>query len=147
MTTAVRLYEPISLLFPETSMQSFHATIPPPSCVLCGDLASPPARLGWLSAPDRRAVFSVCGSCSDCADSELEAKIVARLSATRRETAGNGAPALPPVAAAGAQVGTGSPPAAGAQGVPAKQGAWAARAAAEWLRPLADRAAQSEPVA
>jgi hypothetical protein len=136
MTTAVRLYEPISLLFPETSMRSFHATIPPPSCVLCGDPASPPARLGWLSAPDRRAVFSVCGSCSDCADSELEAKIVARLSATRRETADSAATKAPLVARAAPKVDIS--PQSGAA-APAKQGAWAARAAKEWVRPLTAR--------
>ena len=35
--------------------------------------------MGWLSTPDRQAVFVCCGACSDCADAELEAKIVGKV--------------------------------------------------------------------
>jgi hypothetical protein len=76
MPIVVRLFEPISLLFPEG------AVMPPlgvkaPSCVLCGGKASPPSRMGYLAAGDRQAILSVCGACSDCSDDELERKIVA----------------------------------------------------------------------
>jgi hypothetical protein len=35
--------------------------------------------MGWLSSPDRQALFVVCGSCADCTDAELEAAIAARI--------------------------------------------------------------------
>ena len=76
----VRLFEPISLLFPENAMPSLRATVPTPSGILCEGPASPPSRMGWLGAPDRQEVFCVCGSCSDCSDAELEAEIVAQVS-------------------------------------------------------------------
>jgi hypothetical protein len=60
--------------------QRLRATVAPPNCILCDGLASPPSRRGWLQAPDRQAVFWVCGRCSDCSDAELEAKIVALVS-------------------------------------------------------------------
>jgi hypothetical protein len=65
----VRLFEPISLLFPENAMPSLRA-----------GPASPPSRMGWLGTPDHQEVFCVCGSCSDCSNAELEAKIVAQVS-------------------------------------------------------------------
>ena len=43
---------------------------------------SPPGRMGWLQSPDRQALFVCCGSCSDCDDAELEAKILAQFSDT-----------------------------------------------------------------
>ena len=52
--------------------------VAPPNCILCDGPASPHSRMGWLQAPDRQAVFCVCGRCSDCTDTELEAKIVAQ---------------------------------------------------------------------
>ena len=72
----VRLYEPITLLFPKESTMPSLATVPAPCCVICSGPASPPSRMGWLSTPDQQAVFVCCGACSDCADAELEAKIV-----------------------------------------------------------------------
>jgi hypothetical protein len=80
MPIVVRLFEPISLLFPDGAMPSLHATIPPPVCLLCGEPASPPSRMGWLETPDRQAVFVCCGACSNCADAELERRIVERVS-------------------------------------------------------------------
>ena len=77
----VRIFEPISFVFQEGVMpQPLYATVPPPNCILCDGPASPPSRMGWLQAPDRQAVFCVCGRCSDCTDTELEAKIVAQVS-------------------------------------------------------------------
>jgi hypothetical protein len=80
MPIVVRLYEPISLLSPDGAMPQLSATVPPPQCILCGESASPPARMGWLSTPDREAVFACCGACSDCSDEELERKIIALVS-------------------------------------------------------------------
>jgi hypothetical protein len=80
MPIVVRLYEPISLLFPEAPMPSLHATVLSPVCLLCGDPASPPSRMGVLSTPERQAVFVCCGSCSDCSDAELERRIIERVS-------------------------------------------------------------------
>jgi hypothetical protein len=79
-----RLYEPISLLFPQGAlhMPSLRATVPPPACILCDGPASPPSRMGWLQAPDRQALFVCCGSCSDCDDAELERRVVAQVSET-----------------------------------------------------------------
>ena len=83
MPIAVRLFEPISLLFPEANvMPSLLATVPAPSCVICNGPASPPSRMGWLATPDR--VFVCCGNCADCADAELEAKITAKVSGEQR---------------------------------------------------------------
>jgi hypothetical protein len=76
----VRLFEPISLLFPENAMLPLSATVPSPVCLLCGDPASPPSRMGYLATPARRAVFVVCGACSDCSDAELERRIIERVS-------------------------------------------------------------------
>jgi hypothetical protein len=78
----VRLYEPISLLFPRGApMPMLDATVPSPKCILCEGLASPPARIGVLMAPDRQAMFVCCGACADCSDSELERRIIERVSA------------------------------------------------------------------
>jgi hypothetical protein len=82
----VRLFEPISLLFPENAMPSPRPTVPPPNCILCEGPASPPARMGWLETPERQVVFVVCGSCSNCDDAELERRITAKLSDSRPET-------------------------------------------------------------
>ena len=80
MSVTVRLFEPISLLLTENAMPSLRATVPPPHCILCDTPAAPPSRMGWLQAPDRQAVFCVCGGCSDCSDAELETKIIAHVS-------------------------------------------------------------------
>lgn len=76
----VRVFEPITLLFPEGAMPSLDATIPSPNCILCGDPAFPPSRIGWLELPERQAIFVCCGSCSDCSDAELERRIIERVS-------------------------------------------------------------------
>ena len=76
----VRLYAPLTLLFPKEGNMPLTATVPSPRCIVCDDPASPPSRLGWLRTPDRQAVFACCGTCSNCEESELEAKIVARVS-------------------------------------------------------------------
>ena len=102
----VRLFEPISLLFPGNAMPSLRATVPPPSCILCDGPASPPSRMGWLGTPERQEVFCVCGRCSDCEDAELEKRIVAQVS-------GADEPII----------------------VPAKEEAWVARAAKDWVGP------------
>jgi hypothetical protein len=76
----VRLYEPITLLFPkESAIPSLLAAVPCPACVICSDPASPPSRTGWLATPDHQALFACCGTCSDCDDLELEAKIAAKV--------------------------------------------------------------------
>ena len=75
----VRLFEPITLLFPKANDMPLLATVPSPVCIICSGPASPPSRMGWLSTPDRQAVFVCCGACSDCADAELEAKIVGKV--------------------------------------------------------------------
>jgi hypothetical protein len=114
MTTTVRLFEPISLLFPENALPSLRATVPPPHCILCDGPAAPPSRMGWLQTPDRQAGFCVCGGCADCSDSELETKIIAKVS---------GAP----------KADISQPPAA------ADRPAWAHRAAQAWAKPLTAR--------
>jgi hypothetical protein len=76
MPIVVRLFEPISLLFSKGTEMPPRTAVAP-NCVLCGSSASPPSRMGFLSTPDRQAIFSVCSSCSDCDDDALERKIVA----------------------------------------------------------------------
>ena len=77
----VRLYAPLTMLFPEgTDMPPSLATVPSPNCIICDGPASPPSRTGWLQAPDRQALFACCGSCGDCSNEELEAKVVAKVS-------------------------------------------------------------------
>ena len=77
----VRLYEPITLIFPppKANVMPLLATVPCPVCVICSEPASPPSRTGWLATPDRQELFAVCGSCSDCDTPELEAKITAKV--------------------------------------------------------------------
>jgi hypothetical protein len=115
-TVVVRLYEPISLLFPKGApMPMSDATVPSPVCILCDGPASPPARMGVLMAPERTAVFVVCGACSNCENEDLERKIIDKVSAR-------------PVAA--------SPSMEEVIVVPTRQGKMAARAAQEWTTPL-----------
>jgi hypothetical protein len=104
--------------------------------------------MGWLSAPDRQAVFCICGSCSNCEDEELEAKIVAQISAPlnaiRRETTdaaaptGNPTPAPAPMRAIAPSASadtrsTDFPPAAAEDKEKAK---WATAAARKWIEPV-----------
>ena len=75
----VRLFEPISLLFPESAaMPSLSVEVL--NCILCEGPAWPPSRMGVMATPDRQAVFVVCGRGSDCLDCELERRIVAQVS-------------------------------------------------------------------
>jgi hypothetical protein len=76
MPIVVRLFEPISLLFPEGALMP-HSTVAAPNCILCSGKASPPSRMGFVATGNRQGIFSICGSCSDCSDDELERKIVA----------------------------------------------------------------------
>jgi hypothetical protein len=102
--------------------------------------------MGWLESPERQAVFVVCGSCSDCADAELEKRIVDKINAIRPETVDTPAPAVEappalepapaavaPEIAAATTAGIYSPPAAAGHPAQAK---WAAKAAAEWTKVL-----------
>jgi hypothetical protein len=75
----VRLFEPISLLFPESAAMP-SLSVEAPNCILCAGPASPPSRMGVMATPDRQAVFVCCGACSDCSDAELERRIIERVS-------------------------------------------------------------------
>ena len=75
----VRLFEPITLLFPKANDMPLLATVPPPVCIVCSGPASPPSRMGWMQTPDRQLIFVCCGTCSDCEDEELQEKIVAKV--------------------------------------------------------------------
>ena len=97
-----------------SSLPSLDATAPLPTCLLCGH-ASPPGRMGWLSAGDDQRLFSVCGDCAwNCDDAELEAKIVAQVSDSR-----------PAAVAAETMTHTGLRPAAPATWVETAAKAWA----------------------
>jgi hypothetical protein len=146
----VRLFEPISLLFPQGAhMPSLRATVPPPNCILCEGPASPPSRMGWAETPDRQAVFVVCGSCSNCDDAELERRITAKLSDSRPPTSVAAArteetAALAPLPAATALSVEAAPkadiypqPAAAAHGA---QATWVKAAAKAWTQPAAPAA-------
>ena len=90
MPIVVRLFDPISFIFPEASASMpLGATVPLPICVLCEGLASPPSRLGWAQTPDRQMIFACCGACADCPDQELEERIRAKFSASRASTDGD----------------------------------------------------------
>ena len=78
MPIVVRLFEPISLLFPESAAMP-SLSVEAPNCILCEGPASPPSRMGVVATPDRQAVFVGCGACSDCSDSELERRIIERV--------------------------------------------------------------------
>ena len=62
----IRLFEPITLLFPEGAMPALDVTIPSPNCLLCEGPASPPS--SWDGARNTRAgrCSSCCGACSGC---------------------------------------------------------------------------------
>jgi hypothetical protein len=69
----VRLFEPISLIFPkDAAVPSLRTTVRPPNCILCDRPPSPPSRMGWFETPDRQAVFVCCGASSDYPAKELE---------------------------------------------------------------------------
>ena len=132
---AIRLFEPITLLFPEGAMPALDATIPSPNCLLCEGPASPPSRMGWLGTPERKAIFAVCGSCSDCDDAELERRIITQLSDSRPETVvATTAAESPPPEMALAHIGP--QPRATAHGARATE-AWVKAAAKAWATPAA----------
>ena len=108
-------------------MQSLPAIVTPPGCILCEGPVSLPGRMGWLQAPDRQAVFCVCGKCSDCSDTELETKIVAQVNGSPRP------PAVEEPTAPKAHIGL--TPAAADRALPT----WATRAATGWVKPLTVR--------
>jgi hypothetical protein len=125
MPIAIRIFEPIALAFKAGAMpQQLHGTVQALSCILCEGLASPPSRMGWLQAPERQAIFVCCGSCSDCSDQELEAKIVDKISDSPPETSPAEAPALAAIEASPAS-------------------AWATRAAKDWVKPGAAQHARA----
>jgi hypothetical protein len=118
----VRLFEPISFIFPQASAaMPPGATVPLPICVLCEGLASPPSRMGWLQTPERQAIFVCCGACSDCSDEALEAKILAKISDTRASTDAEAAHEV--------------------------QATWAEKAAQDWVKPATAQREQSPPAA
>jgi hypothetical protein len=77
---AVRLYEPIELVFPERAVMPPNTTVASPSCFYC-EMTSPLplARLGWISANGAEALFSLCWSCATGTDAEIKARIIAKL--------------------------------------------------------------------
>jgi hypothetical protein len=79
-----RVFEPISLLFPEAGAMP---SVPPPVCILCQGPASAPSRMGWVQSPDQQGVFVTCSACSDCDDNELERRIVERITQHEPEKA------------------------------------------------------------
>jgi hypothetical protein len=116
---AIRLYEPITLLFPEgAAMPQLRGTVRALPCILCEGLASPPSRMGWLETPERQAVFVCCGACSDCNDKELERRIVAKVSEQRPVTTAH----------------TGLQPET-ADGASATEATWVGTAAKAWSAP------------
>ena len=119
----VRLYEAMGLLFPSkgAQMPQLANTVPLRNCVLCRGLATPPSRMGVILAPERQEIFVCCGSCSDCSDSELEAKILAKVSEPGPPMAIGERRDIPTTAQ--------------------RQPAWAARAAKEWTQPGSQKTA------
>jgi hypothetical protein len=77
---AVRLYDPIELVFLESAVMPSNTTVASPSCFYC-EMTSPlpPARLGWISASGAEALFSLCWSCATGTDAEITAKIIAKV--------------------------------------------------------------------
>ena len=141
----IRLYQAIGLSFPPGArhMPSLDATVPLPNCLLCGRRASPPSTMGWLGADGDQRAFSVCSNCGwDCDDAELEQKIHAKFSDSRRETVAattteTQTPLPAPLPAEAApRVGIGSPLTAAARPVPASEAAkaWVQAAVREWTQ-------------
>jgi hypothetical protein len=91
----VRLFEPISLLFPKAgAMPQLRGTVPAAPCLLCGGSAFPPSRMGCLDADGDRRTFSVCSDCGwNLNNEELKARTIAQLSDGRPETSAAADPA------------------------------------------------------
>jgi hypothetical protein len=111
------------------------------------------------SSPERQAVLVCCGSCSNCSDGELKAKIIAQITCIRPETSVATAPAVdgPPtlaaaeaLASAETKADTDEPLMVAARQAPAT---WVAAAAKAWVQQVVQREqvaraaqhAQSEP--
>jgi hypothetical protein len=80
--SGVILFEPITCLFPKGGSPVPDDIVDVPNCILCQrpthDL---PSRMGVIATSERTAAFCVCGSCADCSDTELEAKVIRKVSA------------------------------------------------------------------
>jgi hypothetical protein len=97
------------------------ATSDVPLCLVCKSRSSqPPSKVGWISVGGE-ALGVVCGPCDDSDDAELEARILAKVSAAA------------PIAPAPPKVDISQPLMAAAGQAPPT---WAARAAAKWAEPL-----------
>jgi hypothetical protein len=79
-----RLYEAISLVFPEDLHMPPGATAAMPPCIYCRQSSPfPPSKMGWA----KQAVFVVCETCAAaCDDAELERRVKAQLSDSRPST-------------------------------------------------------------
>jgi hypothetical protein len=110
----IRLYESLGLTFPEEAQMPPGATAEFPPCFLCRRRSRlPPAKVGFVSAGEVERLFQICADCDVPDPAELEALILARVSA---------GPAM-----------ADAPPAAAARP------AWAHRAAQAWAKPLTVR--------
>jgi hypothetical protein len=113
-------YELLTLLVPDegSSPMPLAATVPAPCCLLCEKPSHlPPAKTVWISAAGDEALGVICGPCNGSDDAELEARILAKVSAEPAPAKVDISP--PPMAAADAALPT-----------------WATRAATKWAQPL-----------
>jgi hypothetical protein len=120
MATIVRLYDALTLLMPTQGegRMPHAATMPMPACLLCNRRDRlPPAKTAWISAAGVETLGVVCSACNcDCPDqAELEARILAKVSAGPAMAAAPPPPHVPPTTA---------------------RPAWAHRAAQAWTKPL-----------
>lgn len=117
----IKLFTPLTVIDEKGAyLPPYEATVGLPPCLLVQHPASPAAKIGYLKTQDREALFVICEKCAaGLSDAELEQKIIANLLDVD-------APAM----------GVGSPPVMAVGGAPAKHGAWAERAARDWVKPL-----------
>jgi hypothetical protein len=132
-----RLYEAISLVFPEDLHMPPGATAAIPPCICCRQSSPfPPSKMGWA----KQAVFVVCEACAAaCDDAELERRVKDQLSDSRPATSAASVPiveAPPAPAEAAPRVGIGSPLTAAVRPVLASEAAkaWVRAAAREWTQ-------------
>jgi hypothetical protein len=77
----VRLYTPLTHLFPHEGAAMPDETVAVIPCLICQRLSYlPPARMGVLMAPDSQKMFVVCGACDSEDDAELERKVIRKVS-------------------------------------------------------------------
>jgi hypothetical protein len=80
-TVIVRLFEPIAFVFAKEGAMPQDTTISIPPCIVCKEVScDPPSRMGYIKTGGQTALFSVCGSCADCPDDELERRVVEKVS-------------------------------------------------------------------